>query len=297
MEIWDNMQIIDLYSGIGGFSIAGDWIGWRTIYFCEIDKFCQKILNKHWPNIPIHDDINTLTIEQIKNSKLYNDKENTIITAGVPCQPASVAGRQMGSSDNRWLWPQTIKFIGKFKSTYVLLENVAGLVSMENGKTLDKILSDLENEGYTVESFIIPACAVGAWHRRDRIWIIAYRQTTKCKFSGNTRTGRNGFANLYQDVPDTINQGLQRRDGRELSECTNKQFIRQGNTQNNGKYGQSESRICRMVDGFSYWSHEPQGIPRVATGIKDRVNRLKGLGNAIVPQVAYELFKVIEQWG
>ena len=123
------MQIIDLFSGIGGFSLAGNWIGWRTIHFCEIDPWCHRVLNKHWPSVPIHRDINTLTKDIIQKNSLYDPKEPTIITGGVPCQPASTAGKRLGTADIRWLWPQTIKFIGEFKPTYAVLENVAGSIS------------------------------------------------------------------------------------------------------------------------------------------------------------------------
>lgn len=192
------MQIIDTFSGIGGFSLAGSWMGWRTIQFCEIDPWCHKVLKKHWPNVPIHTDINTLTSEIIKQSPLYDANEQTVVTGGVPCQPASTAGKRRGESDERWLWPQTIEFIGEFKPTFAVLENVAGLVSMENGKTLDRILSDLEDEGYTTEQVIIPACAVGAWHRRDRIWIIAHKQ-----FKGLERYNEHGASINRQ------NEGIQ----------------------------------------------------------------------------------------
>lgn len=307
------MQIIDLYSGIGGFSLAGQWVGWRTIQFCEIDKWCHKILKKHWPKVPIHDDINTLTVEQVKKNILYNDKEETIITGGVPCQPASTAGKRLGDADDRWLWPQTIRFIGKFKPTYAVLENVAGLVSMDNGKTLDGILSDLENEGYTVESFIIPACGVGAWHRRDRIWIVAYNNTVRCndgKLSGTKRDepkykSFDRDEGLDKDVSDTRlqRQEISKEQTTGVKQCSQDVSDPQGERcQQCEQPGPQELPtserqilLCGSGDGHSGgWSTEPS-VGRVVNGIPNRVDRLKGLGNAIVPQVVFEIFKVIDK--
>ncbi len=293
-----------------------------------------------------------------------------IITGGFPCQPFSHAGKRKGVADERDLWPEMLRTIRILKPTYVVGENVAGLVSMENGKTLDRILSDLENEGYTVESFIIPACAIGAWHRRDRIWIVAYdnnprnrtsrsgvdgdgqtqgeereqSQYESCGYgedapdpklcrlsdSGTERTygtgGKRckspeyveksgetipntrlfgqaeyeqqaaGVVECGEDVPDTNNE-RQQTGGECYKPGGQKRFT--GNCDEGRKQWQSEPSVGGMAYGLpcgmdGYWNREPEGVPRVATGVKDRVNRLKGLGNAIVPAVAYELFKVIQ---
>ena len=332
-----------LFSGIGGFDLAAQWMGWENVFQVEWDKWCQKILAKNFPDtlrfgdivefnkmlqngeiitnttgdgfskrttigkkIPKEirgDEFNIRNITQGKDKRI-NLGQIDILTGGFPCQPFSHAGKRKGVDDSRYLWPSMLTTIRILKPSFVVGENVAGLVSMGNGKTLDGILSDLANEGYTTEQFIIPACAIGAWHRRDRIWIVAYsdgcRRDTQ-SLSGSKRVGRENNINIKQsgkDVPDTSDSRLQG-----LQEIGNN-----GNngTQSNDKFTKGcnrewemrdfKSELGRMVNGLPYWLHEPNGVPRVAAGIKNRVDRLKGLGNAIVPQVAFELFKVIQKY-
>ena len=169
------MQIIDLFSGIGGFSLAGRWAGWNTIQFVEIDKYCQMVLKKHWPNVPIHSDIKTFGPETPQN---YDANETTIITGGFPCQGFSVAGQRKGKSDDRYLWPEMLRVINEIKPAYIVGENVTGII----GLALDTVLSDLEAQDYTTETFIIPACAVDAPHERKRVWLVAHAE----------HNGRNG---------------------------------------------------------------------------------------------------------
>jgi len=165
-----------LFSGIGGFSLAGRWLNWRTIQFCEIDKFCQKILSYHWSDVPIHEDIKTLTVEQILNNLLYDKDETTIVTGGFPCQPYSLAGKRKGTEDARNLWPQTFAFVEAFRSDWCVFENVPGLVSWDGGVVFNQVLSDLESADYEVQAFVLPACAVNAPHRRNRVWFIGHNK-------------------------------------------------------------------------------------------------------------------------
>ena len=158
------MRILDLFSGIGGFSIAADWLGWETVAFCEQDKFCQKVLKKHWPDVPIFDDIKTLKGDEI-NGPI------DIICGGFPCQPWSTAGKRRGADDDRHLWPEMLRVVQETRPRWVIGENVAGIIRMG----LDAVLADLEAEGYACQSFVIPACGIGAQHRRDRVWIVANR--------------------------------------------------------------------------------------------------------------------------
>ena len=314
-----------LFSGIGGFDLAAEWVGWENVFQVEWDDWCQKVLTKNFPDVKKYKDIKDF------NGAEWQGRVD-VISGGFPCQPFSQAGKRQGKADNRYLWPEMLRVISEIKPTFVVGENVAGILSMENGRTLERILFDLEDEGYQVEVFVIPACAVGAWHRRDRVWIIAnsglfgseerQEQTTRVEQCGeedvaNTnnarsrlglRTDGNGsekdqrrerqpqseFSEGGQNVPSTNNQRLQRRDSGELQKCRKQRIAGTGNPQYNGSIWQSESGVGGMVARLSYWLDEPSGVPRVAVGVKDRVNRLKGLGNAIVPQVAYELFKTIE---
>lgn len=359
-----------LFTGIGGFDLAAQWMGWENVFQVEWDKWCQKALAKNFPDTLRFGDIVEFN-KMLQNEEIIKDSEQfrcdsserkeksdmgrfgkscagdndrlyikerighiNIITGGFPCQPFSHAGKRKGTDDSRYLWPEMLTTIRILKPSFVVGENVAGLVSMENGKTLDRILSDLEDEGYTTEQVIVPACAVGAWHRRDRIWIIA-RNVCPLRISGTTR-GRPaglegterpnkgcedvahsrllgseideqqaaGVVECCENVPNCHNQGLQgRKNGRNIGGIGTKR------DQQPERYGQClggedrttqcglggmASGLPRWVDG--YWDREPEGVPRVATGVKDRVNRLKGLGNAIVPQVAFQIFKAIEQY-
>lgn len=271
------MRHLDLFAGIGGFSLAARWMGWETVAQVEWDAWCQKVLAKNFPDALRFGDIVEF------NNKLENGEDITysesgksgqsqtrdggqdisgrseetygklfigridIITGGFPCQPFSHAGKRKGVSDERYLWPEMLRTIRILKPSFVVGENVAGLVSMDNGKTLDSILADLENEGYEVESFIIPACAVGAWHRRDRIWIIAHIDSAGFKqgYQKNERKSSEQFNsnNIQQSITDINNEGLQRRlqrrkfnqERREKQEngCSTKRSVRGGRERRN----------------------------------------------------------------
>ena len=160
------MRVLDLFSGIGGFSLGLERAGMETVAFCEIEPFCQKVLAKHWPDVPIYDDITKLTAEKLENDGIT---EISVLTGGIPCQPFSNAGHKKGANDDRHLWPSMLSVIIDVRPDWVICENVTGIVGME----LDNIISDLERNGYAAWTFIIPACAVGAWHNRPRVWVIA----------------------------------------------------------------------------------------------------------------------------
>ena len=249
------IKLLDLFSGIGGFSLAAHWAGIETVAFCEQDKFCQKVLKKHWPAVLIFDDI----------KKMRGDEVGTvnIISGGFPCQPFSVAGQRRGSKDDRALWPEMLRVIKEVRPNWVIGENVVGFVNMG----LDDAIAGLESKGYEVQSFIIPACAVNAPHRRDRVWIVAnangehaQRQWEKCWVERSLglcdREIRGG------EIARTIKSGL----------------------------GRVVNGIPARLDG--HFDTEPN-IPRLTQEKKSRTSRLKALGNAIVPQVAFEIFKAI----
>jgi DNA (cytosine-5)-methyltransferase 1 len=158
------MNCLSLFSGIGGLDLAAEWAGFTTVAFCEKDNYCQKVLAKRWPGVPIFDDIRTLTANSL------GDQRIKLLTGGFPCQPFSHAGRRQGESDDRYLWPEMFRVIREVRPTWVCGENVSGFISM----ALDTVQADLEAEGYEGQTIVLPACAVGAPHRRDRVFIIAH---------------------------------------------------------------------------------------------------------------------------
>src|SRR3990167_9543374 len=192
------MRVLDLFSGIGGFSLGLERAGMRTVAFCETDPYCRAVLAKHWPDVPVHGDIRTLDAaavaaygartespnwngEQIRQGTTEINAERCscnidLICGGFPCQPFSHAGKRRGAADDRHLWPEMARVIAEVRPAWVLGENVAGLVRLG----LDGVLSDLEDMGYAVWPVVIPACAVGAPHRRDRVWIVAHNESERC---------------------------------------------------------------------------------------------------------------------
>ena len=158
------IRILDICSGIGGFSLGLESTGgFDTVAFCEFDDFCRKVLNKHWPDVPIYKDL-----KEIGNEPERIIQDFDLICGGIPCQPFSVAGKKKGKEDDRHLWPYMYEIIKHKKPTWVIVENVGGFVNV----ALDDVCLDLETQGYATQSFIIPACSVEAPHRRDRIWIL-----------------------------------------------------------------------------------------------------------------------------
>ena len=284
---------LDLFSGIGGFALAAGWAGFRTIGFCEIEPYAQAVLKKHWPQVPIHNDIRELR---------GGGQRIDLLTGGFPCQPFSVAGKRRGKDDDRHLWPQMLRIIEESKPSWIIGENVAGIIPME----LDKVCADLEAVGYEVQPLVIPACAVDAPHRRDRVWILAHARNI---------CWRRGFANGFGGNGERKNEKKVRAtattqasgSGKESetvadseSSQSRQQTKRQGreDTRRGGEDcgGVEDSRREAVVErsGEAIWLPE-SGICRVSHGVRNRVDRIKGLGNAIVPQVAYQIIKGIKE--
>ena len=162
------MKVLDLFSGIGGFSLGFESTGYfQTTKFVEMDKYCKQILEKNFPGIPIEEDI-----RNVKGKEFEAD----VLTGGFPCQPFSVAGRQKGTSDDRYLWPEMFRLIKEIKPKWVVGENVSGLINLQEGMVLRQVQDDLEGEGFEVQCFIIPASGIGAWHQRKRVWIVAHSE-------------------------------------------------------------------------------------------------------------------------
>tara|TARA_R110002073_G_scaffold161865_1_gene317508 strand:- start:251 stop:1393 length:1143 start_codon:yes stop_codon:yes gene_type:complete len=201
----NRLKLLDLFSGIGGFSLAMESTGFfETIAFCEKDNFCQKVLRKHWNDIKIYDDI-----RNINGADIQAD----IITGGFPCQPFSVAGKRRGTEDDRYLWDETIRVITECKPRWFIGENVEGIINIQDGMVLRQVQTDLEEQGFQVQCLVIPAASIGAWHQRKRVWIIAtnannygsYRsQGDATKQSCNEQKDRLSFGD-DKDVPNTDN--------------------------------------------------------------------------------------------
>lgn len=162
------MTHASLFSGIGGFDLAAEWAGWTNAFNCEIDPFCRKILKYHFPDAEQYGDIRTADFT------IWRDRID-VLTGGFPCQPFSLAGKRKGTEDDRYLWPEMLRVIRTVRPRWVVGENVYGIVNWSEGMVLDTVCSDLEEAGYEVQPYIIPACGVGAPHRRDRCWFVVYR--------------------------------------------------------------------------------------------------------------------------
>lgn len=280
----EKMKVLDLFSGIGGFSLGLHRAGMETVAFCEIEPYPQAVLRKNFPGVPIYDDVRTLTAERLRADGI--DRID-LVCGGFPCQPFSVAGKQQGKDDHRHLWPEMFRIIQEAKPTWVIGENVAGFVEM----ALCEVSADLEGAGYEVQPFIIPACAVNAPHRRDRIWIVGYskhnglsaatERRIAFKTSDNNTEGQNQTGKLAGTSRPECNENVAD------SECQRQQGQRQplrsfNSTQN--PIGKADWFIGCSENRNTNWDIEPE-LDRVADGIPDRMERLKGLGNAVVPQI------------
>jgi len=241
-----------LFSGIGGFDLAAEWMGWENVFHCEWMEFPRKVLEYYWPNADSHIDICKTDFKKYEGTI-------DIISGGWPCQPFSLAGKRKGTEDERYLWGEMLRAIQEIKPQYVIGENVFGITNIDGGLVFEQVCLDLEAEGYEVQPFIIPAAAKNAPHRRDRVWFVAYansnglnkRNVNNEKHSSERRI--NAFSNSKQILSNFQNFPTQ------------------------SPICGGDARLPTELDGitFSKW----------------RAESIKGYGNAIVPQVAYEIFK------
>jgi len=212
------MKVLDLFSGIGGFSYGLDQVGFKTVAFCEMDQYCKLVLQKHWKGVKIYNDVKELKGEEVIKEHGTID----LVAGGFPCQPFSIAGARKGTDDNRHLWPEMFRIIKELKPRWVIGENVRGIVSIQDGMVFENVCTDLEGEGYEVRAFNIPAAGVGAPHKRERIWIVANSRRTlreRSKFQGeNANESKQENANQHQrsssssesNVADTNINGTKR---------------------------------------------------------------------------------------
>ena len=292
------MRHVDLCSGIGGFALGFQWAGLspQPQLFCDIEPWCRKILQQHWPNVPVASDVKELASDP---ERFVPDCD--ILTAGYPCQPFSFAGKRKGEEDDRHIWPHILKIIAFKRPTWCIFENVYGHISLG----LDSVLSDLEAEGYTTRTFVVPACGVNAPHKRNRLWIVAYTNSPRQRSGeGEPRTsqGGNNTGWIREDVSDTNSKRLQEHGHSKPtvtvseggSDVPNPKSIGvQGlwsswEQESHSHEGQEVSVRNSKGGRQTIWDVEPN-VGRVAHGIPKRVDRIKGLGNAIVPQIAQRI--------
>ena len=259
-----------LFSGIGGLDLSAEWAGFTTVGQCEWADYPTKVLEKHWPDVPRWRDIRSVT----KQSFYERTGRRTVklISGGFPCQPFSVAGKQRGKEDDRLLWPEMLRVISELQPDWVIGENVPGIINM----ALDQVLSDLESQGYEVQPFLIPACGVEAPHKRERVFIVANsisrgrrEKWEQGSMAGISREWTNNTMQTEKSSPHVANTTgeLRERD-----------------------WGTWDGRAEFTNSGW--WDVEPD-VGRVANGIPSRVDRLKCLGNAVIPQQAYPIFQAI----
>jgi DNA (cytosine-5)-methyltransferase 1 len=260
---------LDLFSGIGGFALAAKWAGWKTISFVEIDAYCQKVLKKNFPDVPVVSDIRNVSRES------FSERPD-IITGGFPCQDISLAGKGAGINGKRsGLWLEMHRVICELRPRYVVVENVAALLN----RGIDRVLRDLAASGYDAEWTIFSACTLGAPHTRERVFLVAYPSSNGFGDDSGNESSQSTPSG-YQSTPQ------QQIIGREFA------ITRQSCCFSGRKTLFSDTTPF----GILPWATEPR-MDRVANGIPHRVDRLRGLGNAIVPAVAYEIFRSINDAG
>lgn len=263
------MNHLSLFSGIGGIDIAAEWAGMRTVAFVEQNKFCQQVLAKHWPGVPIYDDVRTVGAKDFAEAI-------HVISGGFPCQPFSTAGNRLGNEDDRALWPEFARLIQELRPAWVVGENVAGIISL----ALDDVLASLESLGYSARSFVVPACAVGARHRRERVFIVA----------------NSGSVGLQRKCPGpNIGIALEndaRGEAGGRVTARNAAYFISGEQELGGEIGRMGRK--EQVSRKGHWeiASEPF-VCRGTHGIPRRMDRLKSLGNAVVPQQIYPIMKAI----
>ena len=268
---------LSLFTGIGGLDLAAEWAGFTTVGQCEFADYPTKVLEKHWPDVPRWRDIRTLTAEDFHERTGLRTVD--VISGGFPCQPFSVAGKQKGKEDDRYLWPEMLRVIRELRPRCVVGENVPGIIKIAAGQ----VVKDLERAGYHVVVFNFEAAAVGAWHRRSRVFFTGLADVADADGSG--LQGRKQSETL--DAAEDAGEQPSRAPAGECSEAVYDAMC--SGCAGDARWGKSQE----LADGRC-WAAEPD-VGRVAHGIPARVDRLKCLGNAVVPQQAYQIFRALKE--
>lgn len=311
------MTHASIFSGIGGAELAASWMGWQNLFHCEIQEFPRKVLEYWYPK--------SISYEDIKKTDFKKWRGRVdVLTGGFPCQPFSIAGKRAGADDNRYLWPEMLRAIREIQPAWFVGENVAGIISMvqpgeeaemgctddlfeqnyiyrkDQEYTLHVICKDLERAGFEVQPFVIPACAVGAPHRRDRVWIVAYRADTRAE--GLQREGEDGIrqsffaanADSQRCARRSVQTTCERKETQEkwgdFFSLAKRPGSKQCFAKPNFEEFPTQPPLCSRHDGL------PFNVDDLTISFpKWRQESIKALGNAWVPQVSYEIFKTIEQ--
>lgn len=288
---------MSLFSGIGGLDLAAEMAGFATVGQCEWADYPTRVLEKHWPDVPRWRDIRTLTKEDYYARTGLRTVD--VLSGGFPCQPFSVAGKRRGKSDDRYLWPEMLRVVRELRPAWVVGENVAGIINL----ALDQVLSDLESEGYACRALVFPAVSVNAPHRRDRCAVLAYANGGRQLYWENEehpaktrKQAQREPSGCGEVVPDTNRDRLQKSGMQRQSE-------EQGAPATDRDRRCAESRLGGVADGFSgwldrgmsapgYWLVEPD-VPRITNRKEHRADRIRALGNAVVPQQFFPVFAAI----
>jgi DNA (cytosine-5)-methyltransferase 1 len=303
-----------LFSGIGGFDLAAEWMGWDNKFHCDINPFSRKLCSFYWPKAESYEDIKTTDF------RIWRGKID-VLSGGFPCQPFSTAGKRMGKEDERHLWPYMLQAIRDIRPKYVVGENVRGLLNWSDGLVLEEVYADLEGEGYEVETFVLPAVGINAPHRRDRVWIIAHANSD-ARRSESSEGGRtesqadsDGESSIHLGSEPNGNEGITTYSERlrlELGQdATDLHSI---GSQTQGKGNQSAVNITpddnvhpQQGGSSETWDSFPiksplcsgdDGLPTELDGLafpKWRKESIMGYGNAIVPQIAHRIFATIDE--
>jgi len=272
-----------LFSGIGGFDLAAEWMGWENVFHCEWNEFGRRVLNHHFPKSISYEDITNVDFRPHRGTI-------DIITGGFPCQPYSIAGKRLGKNDERHLWPHMLRAVREIRPSWVVGENVRGIISWNDGLVFDEVCSDLEGEGYEVQPFLLPACGVNAPHQRFRVWFVAHRDDRQCEHE-NKEVCTRGTASIDGSSDATHTDSDQRSEGRVYPPQPKKTKGHSGPRYPRGDWNTwknfpTQPPVCGGDDGLPT---ELDGI----TFSKWRKESIKAYGNAIVPQVALQIFEAI----